>query len=450
MKPATTRVMYDGLYTFVMRILNAVCAAGLGILTARLLGPSGKGLYALPGVEAGLVITAFGGLGSALSYFILNKNVGASILRSALATAALFLLAGAAIVTPIALFSGQHWALVPALASLPASAAVNMAAGYAVGIKRVRYSTAVNVAVTVVTLVLMSAGLFLVARSAAVAIAVWIVSSTAVGAIALTSMLLHARRLSGTERVPTRQFAGFALKVGCVNLVSLLNYRADLYIVALMTTPAALGMYTVAVSAAESLLVPTQVTALVTSPHIGSLERGAAAALTARCVRNNLLIALVVCGVLFALAAPLVRLLYGAAFAPTAAALQILLVGVFAMSLGSPMSSYFTLKLGQPEIPMWLAGISATVCIATSLALVPSMGIYGAAVGSTLAYILGQAVATWYFTRSTKLSLRELLFPTGDDVRLYGQFLARLLADIRPHYPARGSVPNSPAPPRRH
>jgi O-antigen/teichoic acid export membrane protein len=442
--------MYDGLFTFVMRILNAGCAAGLGILTARLLGPAGKGLYALPGVEAGLVVSAFSGLGSALSYFLLNRAAARGMLRPAFATTALFLLAGAAVLVPIALLSGERWALVPALASLPASAAVNLAAGYAIGIKRVRYSTSVNVAVTVLTLAMMACGLLFVARSAAVAIVVWIAANTIVGIVAIAAVVAHARRLRGTETVSTREFMFFSGKVGLVNLVSLLNYRADLYIVALLTTPAALGMYTVAVSAAESLLVPTQVTALVTSPHIGSLEPKSAAALAARCVRNNLLIALAVCGVLFVCAYPLVRLLYGAAFLPMVGALQILLIGVFAMSLGSPMASYFTLKLGKPEVPLTLAGISAAICIATSLALVPTMGIYGAAVASSAAYIVAQCAALWYFARSTTIGMRTMLLPTREDLQLYVRFLARMLSDIRPHYPRGGSIPNSPAPPSRH
>jgi O-antigen/teichoic acid export membrane protein len=449
-RPVGTRVMYDGVYTFVMRILGAGCAAGIGILTARLLGPAGKGLYALPGVEAGLVVSAFSGLGSALSYFLLNRSPSRAILVPAFWTAGLFLLAGAIAIVPIALFSGQHWALLPALASLPASAAVSLASGYAVGIKRVRYSTSVNVAVTLVTLALMAAGLFLVARSYVVAIAVWILANTLVGIIAVAAVVVHARTLKGNEPVGTGEFARFSAKIGMANLVSLLNYRADLYIVALLTSPAALGMYTVAVSAAESLLVPTQVTALVTSPHIGSLEPHDAALLTARCVRNNVLIAFVVCGLLFALAHPIVQLLYGAAFLPMVLALQILLIGVFAMSLGSPMSSYFTLKLGRPEVPLWLAGASAVVCIGTSFALVPHIGIYGAAIGSSVAYIAGQAAAIWYFGQTARIGARTMLLPTREDVRLYGRFLARLLRDIRPEYPASGSIPNStrPAPPR--
>lgn len=425
------RVMYDGLYTFVMRILTVACAAGLGILTARLLGPAGKGLYALPAVEAGLVVSAFSGLGSATSYFMLNRSVGRSLLRPAFTTGLAFVLIGAIAIVPIAFLTGERWAAIPAIISLPASAVLNFASGYAVGIKRVRYSTTINVALTLLTFALMAGGLLLVARSAWVAIAVWLAASALIAVCAIFAVLWHSRHLRGTDSVGTIEFARFCGKVGLVNFVSLLNYRADLYIIALLTTPAALGMYTVAVSAAESLLVPTQVAALVTSPHIGSLDLGPAAKLTARCVRNNLLIATVVCGLIFAFAHPLVHLLYGTAFAPVVPALQVLLLGVVAISLGSPMSNYFTLKLGRPGVALRLAGASAALCIVVSLALVPVLGMLGAAVGSTVAYVAGQTIATWYFCRMTGLSISRVLVPTYEDLGVYVGFARRVLADGR-------------------
>lgn len=426
------KVMYDGLYTFVLRILNVACAAGLGILTARLLGPAGKGIYALPSVEAGLIVSGFNGLGGALSYFMLNRKAGRRALRPAFVTALFFVVVGALAILPIALFGHQLWAAVPAMLSLPASAAMNLASGYAIGMKRVRYSTTINVASTFVTFAMMAAGLFLFARSAWVAIAVWLISTTVVGAVGLAALLVHARTLdAGETSVSTGEFANFSLRVAGVNLVSLLNYRADLYIIALLANAASLGMYTVAVSAAESLLVPTQVAALVTSPHIGSLEVRPAAQLTARCVRNNMLVALVVCGVLFALAPVIVRLLYGDAFAPVVPALRVLLIGVFAMSLGSPMSSFFTLRLGQPEVAMRLAGVSATICIAMSFALVPASGMLGAATASTVAYLVGQTTAIWYFRRSAHIGFAELLVPTGKDMAQYREMFFKMLADGR-------------------
>lgn len=430
-QPQQRDVLYDGLFTFGFRILNVVCAAALGILTARMLGPTGKGLYTLPMVQAAIVVSLFAGLNSATSYFLLNRNSGRSVLVPALVTALLFFAGASAGVLIIAAIGSQWWAALPAILSLPSYIAINFCTGYVIGVKRVRYATSITMATTVVTLVLMAIGMFLVAKSASVAIVVWIVANSAVGAAALLVVFIHSRRLSRGTPVPVRTYAAFAAKVGAVALVSLLNYRADLYIVALLLKPAYLGMYAVAVSAAESLLIPTQVAALVTSPHVGSFEEPAASRLTARCVRNNLLIALAVCGVLFVCAPYLVRVLYGTAFTPAIPALQILLVGVVALSLGAPLSNYFTLKLGKPEVPMTLAAASAVICIVIAYTTVPHFGLEGAALGSSLAYILGQAGGIVVFKRETGVGLREMLVPTLADAAIYLTLVRNMYTDGR-------------------
>lgn len=424
-------VMYDGLFTFGLRLLNIACAAALGILTARLLGPAGKGLYVLPSVEAALVATTFGGLNSATSYFLLHRRLGPRYLRTIALAGFFYIALGTLLLVPIALITRQSWTLLPAILSLPASAAVNLAAGYALGVKRVRFSTAVNVVVTALTLLMMGGAFLALGASPSVAIAVWIAASSMVGLVAIVAVALHTRALAGDEHVGVAQYMRFSFKVASVNVVTLLNYRADLYIVALLASTATLGMYTVAVSAAESLLVPTQISALVTSPHIAGMELRAAGLLTARCVRNNLMIAALICGALFALAAPIVRALYGAPFVPLVPGLRILLLGVLALSLGSPISSYFTLRRGRPEVALWLASTSAVICIALALVFVPRLGMVGAAIGSTAGYTVGQAIALWYFSREARVPLRALLVPTPADLHTYSQFATRLLQDGR-------------------
>jgi len=423
--------MYDGLYTFVVRLLNMLCAAALGILTARLLGPAGKGAYTLPLVEAALVTTAFGGLNTSLSYFLLNRRPGPAILIPAFTVAGLYVLAGAVALVPIALLSHHSSTLLPALLALPSSAALSLAGGYAIGTKRVRYSTSITMSVTVLTLILMCVGLFLIARLPIVAIAAWLVANFIIGGVCVAALMWDSRRLEGHEAVSTREFLKFSVKVGLVNTVSLLNYRADLYVVALVTTTAELGMYSVAISAAESLQVPTQVATQVTSPHIGSLDLEAAARLAARCVRNNLLVAGLVCGVLFALAPFIVKLLYGSAFTPVVPALRILLLGVLFLSLGSPMAVYFTLKLGHPDVPLRLAGLSAVICIVMAVLLVPHWSLVGAALASTCAYVVGAVGGIWWFTYATKLPVRSMVVPTRTDLVQYRDFLIRIIHDGR-------------------
>lgn len=318
-----------------------------------------------------------------------------------------------------------RWAIPYAVASLPASAAISIVTGYVIGIKRVRYATVLTIACTMMNLALAAAGLFLVARTPAVAIAAWLVSLNLIAAIALAATIRHAHRSAADgAAISTGSFLRLAAKVGSTGVVTLLNYRADLYVVAIFLPAAALGLYTVAISAAESLLVPTQIAALVTSPHIGSLPANEASRLAARCVRNNLLAATAVCSALFVFSPPLVRLLYGASFLPLIPALRVLLIGVFALSLGSPISSYFTLKLAKPEVMLTIASASALLCIVASVLLIPHWGLVGAAAGSTIAYIAGQGAGLWYFSRMTRVGWAAMLIPTRADIAQYRSFAA--------------------------
>lgn len=424
--------MYDGLYTFAVRLLNIGMAAGLTVLTARMLGPSGRGTYALPGVEAALVASAFGGLSSATSYFFLNRNAsrqalwpvfGCTALLTAIAAGALFL---------ITHFTGQQWAAPPAAAVLPSLALLNVATGYAIGVKRVRFTTTLTALQTFLTIAAIGLSFVFFAKTPDIAIAAWIGATGLAALIATVVVLADSRtRLTGTDRVSFLEYLRFCARVSAVYVVSLLNYRVDLYIVALFLPAAALGMYGIAVSAAESLLVPTQVAALVTSPHLGGLDLRNAALLTARCVRNNLLVALAVCVPLFIFAGPLIGAVYGRRFLPLVPAFDVLLIGVLALSLSSPISSYFTLKLGRPQVAFWLASLSAVICIGTTLAVIHRYGMVGAALGSTAGYVAGQALALLYFGRVSGLGWREMLVPTGEDFSLYASFAGRLLRDGR-------------------
>jgi len=427
----THRVMYDGLYTFAVRLFNVALAAGLAIVTARTLGPGGRGLYSLPGIEAALVSSIFGGLGSTASYFLLNRNPDRSFLKVALGCAALWIAVAAVALVPLALFS-SHWTLLPALAVLPAMASLNLASGYSLGIRKVRYSSVIVASQNLLTICAVAFAIFLVGANAHIAIAGWIVGTTLAGAIALGYVLLDARaRTAGDGHVGFAEFTKFCMKASSVYVVTLLNYRADMYVVALMLSPAALGMYGIAVTVAETLLLPTQAAAFVASPHIATLEPSESALLTSRCVRNNLLIAAAMCALLFVFAQPILGLLYGKAFLPAVPAFDVLLIGVLALSIGSPVSTYFTLRAGRPQIAMWLGSLSAAVCLATSIALIQHYGMVGAAIGSTAGYVAGQFAGLWYFARRAHVSARTMLIPTATDLHAYASFAARIAEDGR-------------------
>jgi len=424
------RLVADGLFTFTLRIVNMAAAAGLGILTARVLGPHGRGIYALPMVDNALVSASYSGLSLATSYFMLRRNAGRGAVRASYIAMTLFILIGSVASVAVAAVTHNLWSCVPAMLALPGSAALTVVYGYAVGTHRVRINTSLALLSTVMLTLFMITAFAIAGGTPKTSIAAWVISSDTLAVAILIWMYRDSRRLA-SETVHIGEFISYALRTGCVNVVALLNYRADVYIVAIFGGPTLLGMYTLAVAAAETLLTATQVTSVVTSPLVGSMDREAAAQLTARCVRHNVLVASVCCGALSIIAPFVVHLLYGNAFLPMVPALRVLLLGVFALSLGSPMSTFFTLRLGKPEISLILASISAVICIVVSILLVPRIGLIGAAIGSTLAYVLGQAAAIAYFGAISGISADRMLIPQFRDLVVYAEIVAGFTRRLR-------------------
>ncbi|MDQ6826829.1 MAG: polysaccharide biosynthesis C-terminal domain-containing protein [Candidatus Eremiobacteraeota bacterium] len=387
-------------------------------MTARILGPEGRGIYALPTIDAGLVSALFTGLTSSVSYFMLNKKVGRGAFAPAFLTAGIFVAMGSVGIVILATLANQRWAIAPAIASLPFIALMNISVGILTGVKMVRYNGVVGLLSTVGTFTLMIVGFSFFSRTPTIAIAAWLINLAVLAGCVITVALYNSRHLP-LVALPFREYFRFAAKLGAVNLLTLLNYRIDVYIVAMLTSPATLGIYTLAVAAAESLQTVAQVATIITAPHIASLDRKAALALTSRCVRNNTAIAALLC-VIVAFAAPfLIQAVYGTRFMAMIPSLRVLLIGVVGLSGASPLSSFFTLKVGRPEISMVMASISAAICLVVTILLLPRIGILGAAIGTAASYVFAQTASIWFFCRNTGVSYGTVLFITHDDLAFY-------------------------------
>src|SRR5262249_22141956 len=82
--------------------------------------------------------------------------------------------------------------------------------------------------------------------------------------------------------------------------------------------------------------------------------------------------------ILYATADPLVRLIFGAAFAPTGAALRILLIAVVMIFVYTP-SFQAMIVFDRQRTLFWSLLVGAGVNVALNVALIPPYGLYGAA-----------------------------------------------------------------------
>ena len=200
----------------------------------------------------------------------------------------------------------------------------------------------------------------------------------------------------------------FVATIGITNLISLMNYRASLFLVEHFHGLAAVGTYSVAVTVAELLWLLSSSVTVSAYSRIGHPDRAVSAAMTVQAVRINVLATLVAAPLLLVGASWAVPRLMGDAYLESIMPLAFLLPGVAAYAAASSLSAFYTNHLGKPHLSGLVASLSLAVSVAVALALVPSLGAQGAAIGSSTGYILAIVVAYGVFLRHAGLPLRAL------------------------------------------
>jgi O-antigen/teichoic acid export membrane protein len=196
-----------------------------------------------------------------------------------------------------------------------------------------------------------------------------------------------------------RTLLRLALLLGAVQVVNLIGYRIELFVLEWYDGVAAVGIYSIAMQAAEALwLVPAAIATAITGPAVHDDEHDATS-LVRRSALKGLAytagVALVV-----GIAAPfLIPLLFGSDFDAAARPLALLLPGVVAYAPVTVLVVYLSLRHGRPNLSLAVAVVAMVVTAGLAVALIPRYGVEGAAVASALGYGAGSLLAWVFFAR---------------------------------------------------
>jgi O-antigen/teichoic acid export membrane protein len=203
-----------------------------------------------------------------------------------------------------------------------------------------------------------------------------------------------------------RTILRLAIVMGAVQVVNLVGYRIELFILELYDGVAAVGIYSIAMQAAEAMwLVPAAIATAITGPVVHDDEHDAAR-LVARSAAKGLLYTAGV-AVVVGLAAPfLIPLLFGDDFEPAWKPLALLLPGIVAYGPVTILVVYLSVRHGRPNLSLIVAVAAMAVTTALSVVLIPPYGAEGAAVASAAGYVVG-AVLAWALFRLVARSARR-------------------------------------------
>jgi O-antigen/teichoic acid export membrane protein len=193
-------------------------------------------------------------------------------------------------------------------------------------------------------------------------------------------------------------------------------YRVDVLLVNFYLGPAGAGVYSVALTLSEVLRgIPESAQTAVLSrlrlPDFGSTARSAARVAAAATLAAGTAMA--------AGGRWLVPSVFGEAYAEAAAAFVWLVPGIVALAASYALSPLL-LRAGEAHVGGIGATVGAAVMVVIDIALVPRLGLEGAAIGSTAAYVTLTGVQLWRLRARGELRWADLLLRRSDVRSLLG------------------------------
>jgi O-antigen/teichoic acid export membrane protein len=169
---------------------------------------------------------------------------------------------------------------------------------------------------------------------------------------------------------------------------------------------------------------------IVLLTNITAGDKDNAGKLTPIVCRNTLLVT-GVAGVVAALIAGLwIPAVFGARYEPSVEPYLWLLPGMVAIA-GAKVLAAYIFSRGLPIINFWIAVANLAITTPATIALLAVYGVPGAAIGTSLGYVLTLGMTAVAYARLSGNPVRPALIPERSDIRLYTNFVANTYRRLR-------------------
>jgi O-antigen/teichoic acid export membrane protein len=380
--------------TFGTKLLLMALGIVTSVITAKALGPAGRGYFAVAMAISALGVQ-FGNLGLQISntYFAAKSRslVGALVVNSGVATAAIGLFFGGITSAFIAFqpkfLPVRGWLLALAVGSIPIGLMYLLLQNLLIGIQKIQAFNAIelfNRGATALALVALL-GLRMVTAESAMAITqVIVLLSTLTILFRLRTIESIGWKFSGSVLRDSVLFGSRAFLVAMFGFIVL---RSDLFLVKQMLGAEPAGYYSVASSMADMVFTLPTAMGTVLFPKLVSSPDSRRWTSAKRASSYMGVAMLLVVAASVVLARPIVTLLYGHAFDPVVAPFTILAVAMIFYGTNTPLSVYMA-SIGYPLVSILCWGLAAAINIVLNLRLIPAWGIMGAAISSLVSYAM--------------------------------------------------------------
>ena len=386
---------------------------GVGIITARFLGPAGRGLF-YTSVQAPGLINTVGTLsiGEGLIY-----HIGKGKIKSDQIFGTVFMMVlGFTLVLSIIFYFlisllNQHFfyqlpdKVIPLLFFLiPATMTEYFSASALRGLKvfsivnKLTIVTRTNIFIFIlISLTFWSADLYRTIFAYAIALTL--------NALLYFIVLFYQSKfrfsISSNE---LNNVIRYSAKVHIGSLLTEVEYRLDIFILLFFLNATAVGIYSIGVTIAQILWYVSNSVNTVLFPYLTSTSKKNVDFFTVRVLKYNFFINIFILFGLIIIGFPLVNLLYGTMFSEAYFVFLVLSPGLLSDTIARSLAAWLkgtnrTLTLSK------ISSVSLVVNILFCIILIPYWGVYGAAISSVISYTLRAVLLIKIFCKISKTPL---------------------------------------------
>ncbi|WP_139903792.1 oligosaccharide flippase family protein [Clostridium thermarum] len=392
------------------------------LLTARLLGTAGKGVMSVGNNVISFGILIFGvGVEAASIYYIgknnenLNSALGINAALSAFSILALSAVYALNLRFDFKIFQGLDSYILPVV--FLAVAAGLLRSGMLNSLLALqdfgRYNK-INLLDKVLTFIFLLVAILLF-KSAEAALASYFFSIVVISAILIWVLRIRYKARPKIKNNLYLSFFKFGIKGQLGNIISMLNYRADIFLITYFQDLRAVGIYSVAVALGETMWqIPGSISTVIYPMTTNSKDKLGMKFFISKVTRITLFIVTVGGIILVLISEPIIVFLMGPDFRESSTALIWLIPGICIFSVSKVLANYIS-GLGHIEKNIIASSTATVINIILNISFIPRMGIVGAAFATSISYTAFTVIALYYYMKYTDIPLRDVLLIKRED-----------------------------------
>lgn len=419
--------------TFGNQILIYFLALLSNIITARVLGPAGKGQVAAAFAVGNTVFQIVNlGIGQGLI------NTGAKSLenakKSAFASVVFSILNGITAISVLLILAYLHSNLTKNISDeiiyiLAIGAPLTLFVGYAQSLLLAsEHIVAMNTVVTSGEVIRLVGLIFLLLTGSLTVLNVvilWLITVILNAILAFYLIVKYVGFKTTVELSYYKTIVVIAIKSFLVNTAGFLLLRSDTLLLNYFRTSAEVGIYSIAVSLADKVIVLPQIVGRLLLPRTIKFGKKINEFQAKVSRFNSLILFFLLFGAMIA-AYPVILILFGRRFVPSVEPLIILLPGIYFLGMTHIVAQYFAAQ-GFPWISFVSPTVSLAINVTLNLFLIPLWGYNAAALTSTIGYFSLYMIYFLKFRQETGFSLSEMLIPRTDEIEeVYERFKSKI------------------------